>query len=475
MARRCRLVEADALARFGRTLDAVSLLGEVRDEARATGDRVALGRARALLSTCLDELGERTASLAEAEAAYELLDEETPEHLRVDHTMVLALLTSLHRAGSVSFELFDHALALARRLGEPVLTVAVLNNYAWILHDKRELAAAREAVTELVRVSEAAGLPLPLVVLDTVARIMAETGELAAAEALLDAAVRGELPAPDTDSTALPASLLTLALIARRQGRREEARRLLEECRRLAERRRLYRHEGEALGELAALYAEEGRFEEAYEAHRRYHERFVALRSLEAEAEAAALQALHGTAIALERSRELDQLARRDPLTGLWNRRHLADRIGALVDAARRHRQPLSLALGDVDGFKRLNDEHSHATGDHVLVVVGSLLEGLVEEPSFAVRFGGEEFLAVLPGYDLAAAASFAERWRSAVRAQPWRATLGVPGVTISVGVAELGPTDDVSFLVAAADARMYAAKRAGRDRVVAGATPAPR
>jgi len=162
LARRARLVEADAGARSGRTLAAVTVLGQIRDEAREAGDGVTLGRARALLATCLDELGERTTSLAEAEAAYQLLDEGTPAHLRVDHTMVLALLTSLHRAGGVSYELFDHSLALARRLGEPVLTIAVLNNYAWVLYERRELAAARELVDEIGRIAEGTGLSIPL-------------------------------------------------------------------------------------------------------------------------------------------------------------------------------------------------------------------------------------------------------------------------------------------------------------------------
>ncbi len=131
----------------------------------------------------------------------------------------------------------------------------------------------------------------------------------------------------------------------------------------------------------------------------------------------------------------------------------------------------LWVALLDLDHFKRVNDTCSHAVGDEVLRAVAALLQdtGAPGAGSFAARLGGEEFLLVLPGVDAAAAGRHLERVRRAVAAHPWAPlTRGLP-VTVSIGGAGTAEVADrtPAQLLGRADARLYRAKRAGRDRVV--------
>ena len=469
--RRARCVEADAVARTVSTAPAIEMLRELRVRAEAAGDRLALGRSHALLSTSLDETGDRTGALAEARQAFDLLDESTPLHLRAEHTMVFALVTSLHRISPVSFDLFDRALELSQEAREPVLTIAVLNNKAWLLYENGRLDEAVSCVDTLVATAEKAGVVLPLVVVDTVARLALESGDGERAERLLRDALGadGQPPAPETDISARPAALLSLARCLSGRNETGEATVLLEECWALSEQRSLYRIGAESLVLLAELYALGGDYERAYHAYRTYHGRWEFLRRNESEAEAASLEAQHGARIARQRSAELEQLARRDPLTGLRNRRYLADEVTEIVAETRRRARPLSVALGDIDHFKAVNDRLTHLAGDRVLIVAARLASEVVGGLGDVVRFGGEEFLAVLPGVDLAAATQLATRWCEAMRGHDWAAEGIDHPITVSVGVASLGASDDVASLLDRADRQMYAAKRSGRDRVAAG------
>lgn len=169
--------------------------------------------------------------------------------------------------------------------------------------------------------------------------------------------------------------------------------------------------------------------------------------------------------------RQLERQSLSDALTGLANRRAFEVALEAELGRARRTGGELALALMDVDHFKRFNDTHGHQAGDAALVAVARVLAANARAGDHACRFGGEEFALLLPGADAAAARAAAERVRAAVAA----AATGHGHVTVSVGVAVTDGRDGAAALVAAADARLYAAKAAGRDRVVAGeAVPDP-
>jgi diguanylate cyclase (GGDEF)-like protein len=158
-----------------------------------------------------------------------------------------------------------------------------------------------------------------------------------------------------------------------------------------------------------------------------------------------------------------------DPLTGLLNRHALAPRFAELSVQARVTHQPVCLMLCDVDNFKTVNDEHGHDCGDAVLRDIAYALRKQLRSFELVYRLGGEEFLVVLPGVDLAAGLDVAERLRAAVEQT---APAGIP-ITISLGVsAAHGEHVDYNPLFKAADIALYTAKRAGRNRVMAASPP---
>jgi diguanylate cyclase (GGDEF)-like protein len=167
--------------------------------------------------------------------------------------------------------------------------------------------------------------------------------------------------------------------------------------------------------------------------------------------------------------REYAYRATVDPLTGLYNRRWL-DTV--LVREMERHRsegEPLALLMMDIDDFKRYNDTYGHLAGDRALHTVARELLGRLRPVDMAVRYGGEEFIALLPGADASVACSIAEVVRRAVRATQVFFTDNqvLPAVTVSVGLAVMRAADTTEDLIGAADAALYRAKAAGRNRVV--------
>jgi len=169
-------------------------------------------------------------------------------------------------------------------------------------------------------------------------------------------------------------------------------------------------------------------------------------------------------------NRALDQLADTDALTGLHNRRALDRRLQQALDAAARGQQPLAVIAFDLDHFKQVNDRFGHEAGDAVLREVGAAVRRRLRQPDTLARLGGEEFLVLLPQTDAAGAALVAEGLRLQVRC-----TVAEPAgpVSASFGVAQWDGREGPQALLARADAALYRAKHAGRDRVeVAAAGP---
>jgi len=164
------------------------------------------------------------------------------------------------------------------------------------------------------------------------------------------------------------------------------------------------------------------------------------------------------------RMTELKNQSRTDPLTLLGNRRLFDDRLPIEFALARQENRSLSLLMLDIDNFKNYNDQHGHALGDEAIKMVGSLLRRHTRKPVLACRYGGDEFCVILPGTDAPAAASIAERLRANVES----ARSDVLAITISVGYASLGDDEFASHekLFDGADAALYSAKEAGRNRV---------
>ena len=173
--------------------------------------------------------------------------------------------------------------------------------------------------------------------------------------------------------------------------------------------------------------------------------------------------------------KDLESLATRDPLTGLFNHAYFQERLGNEISRCDRYEHPLGLMFVDVDNFKNVNDSLGHQAGDQVLTAISEIVRGRsrvtdvhfrLREHDIAARYGGDEFVLVLPETPKTGAAITAERLRKAVETHPF--DLEVPAVTLSIGVAGF-PEDgtDRDSLIRAADTALYTSKQSGRNRVV--------
>lgn len=155
---------------------------------------------------------------------------------------------------------------------------------------------------------------------------------------------------------------------------------------------------------------------------------------------------------------ETKLLSLRDPLTGLANRRCLETNLSEAIALADRYQHPLTVAMLDVDFFKKYNDTYGHSAGDEVLVRVAQKLTGFCRSMDLAARYGGEEFLLILPESDLAGARIVAERLREAISNEL--------GITVSIGLAQYRSGRSLYEMINAADSALYHAKQNGRNRV---------
>jgi two-component system cell cycle response regulator len=167
------------------------------------------------------------------------------------------------------------------------------------------------------------------------------------------------------------------------------------------------------------------------------------------------------------------EMAITDALTGLYNRRYMESHLGALVDQAAARGKPLTTLVLDIDYFKSINDNHGHDAGDDVLREFATRVRKSIRGIDLACRFGGEEFVIVMPETDMAVATIVAERLRRRIASEPFPIHQGTDSieVTISIGIATLDAADDnAATILKRADQALYRAKRDGRNRVAADA-----
>ena len=166
---------------------------------------------------------------------------------------------------------------------------------------------------------------------------------------------------------------------------------------------------------------------------------------------------------------ELERLSLTDPLTGLYNRLRMMEVLENEVRRSRRLRHPFAVLMADLDLFKKYNDAHGHPAGDAVLKRVGAIMREASRDVDFVARYGGEEFLVMMPETEIEGATQVAERIRKKIAQEH----LPVGTITVCLGVAAFpGHGESAEALIAAADAALYEAKRAGGDRVTAAAGP---
>ena len=387
-----------------------------------------------------------------------------------------------------AIEVQERALAIHRELGDEMGEALVLNNTAYTCMDLGDADTALTCAEAALVYVEGSGRPYLYVgVLDTLSEIHLWMGDLDSAEgyantSLAIARERGSEP-DEADS------LMMLGRIAHKRGSLDEAQRAVETALEIDERHRrlveLYR--GHAL--LSEVFDQKGDTRSALSHYKRYHELERVRFSGEAESRLANLRVEHQVQsarkdaeihrlrnLALEREVEerriaqarLEAQASLDPLTGLFNRAHVAALAEELRMALDRQR-PVSVVLFDIDHFKAVNDTHGHLGGDRVLISIARALKESVRESDMPCRYGGDEFLVLLAGMDGQAARAMAERMRAAIAMTPVRHGDARISVTVSVGVTSVMPGDPADFgaLIERADRALYAAKQAGRDRVV--------
>jgi diguanylate cyclase (GGDEF)-like protein len=164
--------------------------------------------------------------------------------------------------------------------------------------------------------------------------------------------------------------------------------------------------------------------------------------------------------------RDAARAANRDPLTGLFNRRHVHAYAAPLAEQVRARKEDVTLCMIDVDHFKQVNDRYGHPVGDQVLRAVGTLLGARLRDGDCLARLGGEEFLVVLRGCDVNRGRRVAESLRHNVAASQIRTDAGEVPVTVSLGVAQWNGDETFDEVVERADRALYEAKHSGRDRV---------
>jgi len=164
---------------------------------------------------------------------------------------------------------------------------------------------------------------------------------------------------------------------------------------------------------------------------------------------------------------ELERMAYVDSLTGLYNKRAIMHKLGERMKLARRYGEQLSLIMLDIDHFKKVNDRYGHIVGDDVLEKCATLVRQNIRDANTLGRYGGEEFIIVLPHTDLSSALDVAEWIRKTIETAKMTDSQGsVFGITISQGLASYKSGEDEHSLIARADAALYAAKEKGRNRV---------
>ena len=162
----------------------------------------------------------------------------------------------------------------------------------------------------------------------------------------------------------------------------------------------------------------------------------------------------------------LKEASTHDALTGIGNRRLLTERLRDEADRAKRYERPLSVVMLDIDRFKAINDDFGHEIGDRVLIEIARVMEAEVREQDVCGRWGGEEFLILMPETDVATAAQVMERVRASIGTLAVRVNNDLLSVTVSVGVAALHTDESYSSTINRADVALLSAKRSGRNRV---------
>lgn len=469
---RAELIMADISARQGASLiTTAKTLENIRSQAAAERDLYTLARTHFLLTWISHALGDLPGARINGIRSIELLGDDAPPEVLIDHLMMLGVACG---SGPEADRCYTRALDLAVLTGEAYNAIRVHNSIAFNACRAHDAPTAIDHVTRMMKLSQTRNLPLPAAPIETVARAYIMTGDYQAAADILAPVVRNPAETLGTGGGGvlysghyvLPECVITLAEAQRRLGNYAAAQQQLDAARLLTKEQDLRPSYSRILQEQARLYAAQGDFKQAYTQHRAFYRVIDELHSDEETTRARLVQASFD---ASEKKRDADQfreLAMRDALTGLYNRRYLDEHLPATI--AENRGRALSVAIIDADFFKRINDECSHDIGDQVLHQLAAIMAHLADRHETVGRLGGEEFVLIMPRATAKEAWQRCETLRQKIAAYDWGRLTGNIPVTVSVGVTTSadGQTS-ASAILADADRHLYEAKRTGRNRVI--------
>ncbi|GAB1645728.1 diguanylate cyclase [Krasilnikovia sp. MM14-A1259] len=472
---RARLVHANMLRRTGDVAAATKQVHDIHEWALQHGDRRLQARTHLSWAYIKRLTGDTAMRLEHALSAVELLDETATPYMQVWYRCTLADALADNGDMDAARPRFRQAEALARELHQWEQLTMVLNNWAVSEYENGSFPRARDVADRMLAHAAEHGFDLELAQLDTIGVIQIESGEYAQAEQTMLTCIARRDAGESDNADDLAEYLLNLARAQRGTGATDRAQESLDAARDLCVDRELHGILVRVHQEQSELHAARGQYAEAFAAQKVFVAAKESLRARQEQAKVLARQAMFETAEAREEADRFREQARRDPLTGLRNRRFVDEELSALIAGD----PDLAVAIADIDHFKQINDKLSHDTGDQVLVQVAKLLEtelAAVAPEGFVARLGGEEFLLVLPATPVTPATGHLDGIRRAIAEFDWHgATNGLP-VTVSIGVAGVSETSprSQSAALATADRNLYAAKKSGRNRVVAGTEPEP-
>lgn len=491
----CHYLRAEYITGLQCCLDACAIAESAQD---------ASGLAAALLSAaaCHYQMGTLEEAHTALMEALGMLDLAPDDGLAFRAHNTLGAILSNKQKYAESMSHFDAAIAIAQRSGDEFNLQRAQVNRANLLH-KLGIEAAEEGREHEAAMHFRAGIetcerirarthPAPVVrdaagCAGTLAELYVATGRREEAWDLFEEML--EHGRAMANSHVQAEALMHLGKLHILRGAFLQARDCLDQSMALASGVNVQHLIAKAHQGLAEWCEARGEFREALEQYRHYMEihEVMLRRELDATARARAIwvqyqqarrdaeayraRAERLTAHNAELAAEADRHQRdalHDALTGLANRRHLDGRLAELV-AAMRPGETLALALIDVDAFKRINDTFTHTLGDAVLRAVAEGLRDECRGADLPARFGGDEFMLVLPGTSAEGARQMLERLRESISTRDWGALEAGLAVTLSIGVTELRSGDSIETIVRRADEALYAAKKLGRNRVVLG------
>ncbi|MBN2848719.1 MAG: diguanylate cyclase [Coriobacteriia bacterium] len=435
---------------------------------------------------CMGDYAEALDRLADALAIAEEIDDVNLQAYMLDR------FGSVHAAcghDDVAIEHQRRSLELHRAHGDDTGEALALNNMTYTLMGTGDLEGALAAAEAALAYAQDADQPyLQVGVMDTVAEVHLRLGDLDGTEhyARRTVEMARELGSEPDEAN----GLMMLGRVLKLRGRWDEALEATEGALALADRRRLSVESFTCHQLLSEIHEQQGDLAAALAHYKRFHElkqervnRDTNARLAQLRVESQVVRAKKDAEIqrlrtlALEREVEerrvaqarLEAQASLDALTGLFNRTHLevlAEETRLTLASGR----PVSLLMLDIDHFKSINDRHGHTAGDHVLSAASEMLRDNARASDVPCRYGGDEFLILMHGLGEDQALQAAERLREAIGSRPVPIGDAEIDVTASIGVATVHPEEPAQLqdLIERADRGLYAAKQAGRNRVVA-------